>query len=408
MVQAIQHRLLHAVLAATGLLCAALPRLTAGEWPPAAQTSASPAVAAGPTASGFAQNQGSGSPDPLAFPQKGAEPGAPQPYPAQPPAYVLPPLPDYTINEDWIHSPLLDRREAAPPGFFANVESSVLWVDSSVHFQGGKAPNFNVGQPATGGMPTTGDIIRFPTGSLNPAVSPRFELGYRFPDGFGEIRLGYRFLDASGSNFTVLGPPNSNDALGPADQSTRLALNIVDLDFGTREFSLLPGWQMRTAIGMRYASAYLNSQVNFLNPMPLVGVPFGTGPFTRTMQWESLFNRYFGPHAVFEIDRQLWYPGLSMFLRLDGSGMYGRVHQTFKETFLESPGMAWTTVTNGVGVPTLAVQVGFTYEVPEWNNSRFMAGYQYEEWWQFGRGNNDLSFGSLKAQGLYLRFEFNF
>ena len=61
---------------------------------------------------------------------------------------------------------------------------------------------------------------------------------------------------------------------------------------------------------------------------------------------------------MLEIDRRLGIPGLAMFGRLDASGMYGRVTQSFKETFVEAPGYAQRRVTNGIGVPMLAIQVG--------------------------------------------------
>jgi len=327
----------------------------------------------------------------------------------RPPAYVLPSPPDYTVDgEHWIRSPLLDRPDWAPPGIFFNVESSVLWPHFTNQLRGGFAPNFSVGAPPTGGLPITGDIVRFPGNPLDATVSPRFELGYRFPDGFGELRLSYRFMDSRGSDTVLVAPPHANDNLGLASQTGRLDVNIIDLDFGTRQFSLGPDWEMRTAVGVRYATAFVDSQVTFLNPVTITGSPFGTGPFTRLTQSEAVGNRYFGAHGVFEAGRKLWVPGLTLFGRLDGAGMYGRVHQTFRETFVEPPGFTQQRVTNGVGTPMLATQVGLSYEVPRWNHARFLIGYQFEEWWQFGRGDNDLSFGPLYDQGLFLRAEFNF
>ena len=165
---------------------------------------------------------------------------------------------------------------------------------------------------------------------------------------------------------------------------------------------------MRTAVGLRYATAFFDSQVTFLRPTTVQLAPFGTGPFTRLSQTEAVGNRYLGAHGVFEIGRKLWVPGLTAFARLEGAGMYGRVHQTFKETFVEAPGATQTRVTNGVGTPLLDAQLGLSYGVPGWNRCRFMLGYQFEMWWQFGRGNNDLSFGTLDDQGVFLRAELNF
>jgi hypothetical protein len=325
------------------------------------------------------------------------------------PGYILPPPPKYPVPDDlWIGSPLLVRPDAAPPGWVFNAESSILWVHSSAHLVGGTAPNYNVGGPATGGLPITGDTVRFPGNAFNAGWSPRIELGYRFPDGFGELRLSYRSLAASGSDTVLVSPPDANDPLGLASQKGRFDLNVIDLDFAMQQFALGPNWEMWTAVGFRYASAYLDSQVNFHNPVTVTGDPYGTGPITRLSQFESVFNRYIGAHAVLEVGRRLWLPGLAFFLRLEGAGLYGRVHQTFKETFVEPPGFTQQRVTNGVGSPWLNGQVGLSYVVPEWNRARILIGYQYEALWQFGRGDNDLSFGSLKDQGVFLRFEFTY
>jgi hypothetical protein len=303
---------------------------------------------------------------------------------------------------------LLERPESAPPGLFFNFESSVLWPHFTNQLQGGHAPNFSVGMPPSGGMPITGDIVRFPGNELDPTVSPRFEFGYRFPDGFGELRVSYRFMESTGSDAVLVAPPEANDNLGLAAQRGRLDINIVDLDFGTREFSLGPDWQMRTAVGMRYATAFLDSDVRFLHPVTLTCTPFGTGPFTRLTQTEIVANRYIGTHGVLEVGRKIWLPGLALFGRVEGAGMYGRVHQTFKETFVQPLGFSYERVTNGVGTPILAGQVGLSYDIPQWRHARFLVGYQFEEWWQFGRGDNDLSFGALNDQGIFLRAEFNF
>jgi hypothetical protein len=355
---------------------------------------------AGPKAAGESGPVSSSSPDQLPSPTQMMGRAS---------AFVLPPPRDYfAVNEGPIGSPLLDRPEAAPAGPFVNVESSVLWPHFTNQLRGGFAPNFSVGAAPSGGLPITGDIVRFPGNELDPAVSPRIEIGYRFPDGFGELRLGYRSLSSQGRDTALVVPPFANDNLGPAAQTGRLDINIIDLDFGTREFSLGPDWEMRTAVGLRYATAFVDSTVAFLNPVTVTGSPFGTAPFTRLSQNEAVGNRYFGAHGVLEVGRHLWLPGLTMFGRLDGAGMYGRVHQTFRETFVEAPGYTAQRVTNGVGTPMLAAEIGWAYDVPRWNHSRFMIGYQFEEWWQFGRGDNDLSFGPFYDQGLFLRAELNF
>jgi hypothetical protein len=351
----------------------------------------------------------------------------PQKVPEDRPApFVLPPPPtiDYNnVGDSPLNSPFLDRPDAAPPGWLFNVESSVLFP----HFQNeqliggqvtplqlgssppgpGVAPSSSVGLPPGAGLPITGDLVKLPHLSLNPTVSPRFEVGYRMPQGLGEFRLSYRFLDASGSQTALFAPP-ATDNLGLAAQTGRLALNIVDLDWGTREFALIPNWQLRTAVGVRYATAFFDSQANFLTPMTVTGSPYGTGPFTRLSQSEMLDNWYLGVHAIGEVDRKLPVMGLSLFGRVEGAGLWGTARQTFRETFVQAPGFTEQRVVNQTAMPWLNGQVGLSYEVPRWNYSRFMLGYQFEYWWFLGRGDNDLSFGALSIQGLFLRAEFNF
>jgi hypothetical protein len=334
----------------------------------------------------------------------------------QPPAFVLP-TPDYNVPPaPSIHHPLLERPEAEQAGLFCNVESSVLFPVVQNKLQGGMvtlaqtsgaSPQSAIGLPPGAGMPITGDIVNFPGPRFNAGYSPRFELGYRFSRGLGEIRLGYRFLDARGIDTALVVNPNDGINLGPAAQTGRLALNFIDLDYATREFSIWPNWEMRWAVGVRYATSFYDSRVTFFNPVTQMQ-PFGTAPFTLLSQYEALADRFIGAHAVLEVDRRLPVAGLALFGRLEGSGLYGRAHQTFTETFVQDPHFSYLRVTNGLGSPIVAGQVGFTYDIPRWNHSRVLVGYQAEGWWQFGRGDNDLSFGTLYDQGLFLRAEFNF
>jgi hypothetical protein len=336
---------------------------------------------------------------------------APAPTPQQPPAFVLPPPPNYAASsEAWTGSPLLDRPDAAPPGWFLNVESSVVLPHFQNQLVGGRITlaqtsgsnvNQSIGIPPGAGLPITGDVVNFPGNPLNATVTPRFEMGYRLPDGFGELKLGYRLMDTSGSDTLIDGN------LGTASQNGHLKINFFDLDYATREFSLGPDWELRATVGIRSALLSYDSQISFLNPVAAVG-EFGTMPFTRLSEAESIGTWYLGAHAVVEVDRKLPVPGLALFGRVDFSGLYGRTHQTFSETFVEIPGSTEIKVYNSLGTPMLTTQVGLSWDVPNWNHCRFMLGYQFEEWWQVGRGDNNMSEGSLYDQGVFLRAEFNF
>ena len=73
--------------------------------------------------------------------------------------------------------------------------------------------------------------------TLDWTVSPRFEVGYRLPSGFGEVDVAYRFLLAEGSGSTTdpIAAPDATAAL-----TSHLNINVGDVDYASRETSLGP------------------------------------------------------------------------------------------------------------------------------------------------------------------------
>jgi hypothetical protein len=277
---------------------------------------------------------------------------------------------------------LLDRPDAPFSGFYANAESSVV----AVHLRNQLTSPVMISATRT-------DIVHFEGNELDWSVTPRFELGYRLPEGIGSIQLGYRFL-------TTQGTDSLSNEFGAAAQSGRLALNIVDVDYLTREFSLGPDWEMRWGIGFRFGSLFFDSHVTYLHP---------TSDILAQSEANSLWT--YNAHGLVEVDRRTPIPGLAFFARAEGSGGWAQIRQTFTETVAGAgpggtPLFAQNVLSNQVGIPTLAGQVGLSYTVPSWNYSRFLVGYQYETWWQVGRLND--SRAQLDDQGVFLRFEFNF
>jgi hypothetical protein len=281
--------------------------------------------------------------------------------------------------------PLLDRPEAPLPGPYFNTEASVV----GVHLRNQLTNTVVIN-------PTRTDTVRFPGNQLSTTVTPRFELGYRFPDGWGGIQLGYRFLATQGSDTLTTGN-------GDAAQHGRFVANLVDLDYVSREFSLGPDWEMRWAIGVRAGFLYFDSRLHFLSP--------ATDPGTVLAQAETNMLRFYGAHGLLELDRRLAVPGLALFGRMEAVGAWGRIKQTFTEDLVPAPdgsvppfGLARHDTS--VGIPMLNMQVGLSYTLPGRSHTRFLIGYQYEVWWQIGRVEN--SRGQLDDQGLFLRAEFNF
>jgi hypothetical protein len=312
----------------------------------------------------------------------------------QPPAYVLPPpsWPVYNFNR---LDPLLDRPNAAQPGWYTNFEANFLLV----HLRN------QLGAPVNNTITGSQDFIKFDGNPVNPTISPRFEVGYRLPNNWGGIQLGYRFLTTQGSDLTVTGPHDDIQAL--ASQAGILNFNLADLSYVSREYSLGPFWNMRWGAGARGLILYFNSAVQFLNP--------GTDLGSILAQNVSNSVSGAGVWAFLDLERKMPIDGLALFGRLEATDMEAQIRQGFSETVVGANGLPTAFLARydfSVGVPILREVVGASYTVPQWNYSRFMLGLQYETFFQIGRDNLTIgipiSRGQLDLYGIFFRAEFNF
>src|SRR5258708_13344 len=76
-----------------------------------------------------------------------------------------------------------DRWDARPEGLFATLETSIV----GAHVKNRLVNSVQIGDLFT-------DTVRLPSAELGGTVSPRFELGYRLPETYGEFLASYRFL----------------------------------------------------------------------------------------------------------------------------------------------------------------------------------------------------------------------
>jgi hypothetical protein len=311
------------------------------------------------------------------------------------PAYVLPP-PSWPTFDFSRPDPLLNRPNAAQPGWYTNVETNILFIHLRNQL-GGPVPN-----TLTGNM----DFVKFAGNPYNPTVSPRFEVGYRLADNWGSIQLGYRFLASRGTDQVTSGPEDNIQA--PANQLGRVDFNMADLTYVSREFALGPYWNMRWGAGLRAMYFFFDSQLQFINPTSEEGAIL--------KQTESNHLRAYGVWAFLDLERKMPIPGLALFGRLEGTDFYARTSEVYTETVAGAPGAAPLGFVNrfdgSVGPSILREVAGVSYTVPRWNYSRFMLGYQYETYFHIGRqsppdGNVDTR-GQLDLQGFFLRADFNF
>jgi hypothetical protein len=238
--------------------------------------------------------------------------------------------------------------------------------------------------------PTFSNEVTLPSAPLDWTGGPRVELGYRFPQGFGEALVSYRSLVTEGQTIR----PNFDVDGGRVLLNSRLNVNVVDLDYGSREYSLGPHWEMQWRVGARLASVYFDSRA------------------TAVVLEQRTSNDFFGagPHLLLDLRRGLRWPGWGFYGRLEGAAVVGRIDQAFEESFLFLDGVQVGGATDQhqtQAVPVVHTQVGLTWD-PPWASHwlRFVGGYEFEGWYYLGWVN--ASRGDMTVQGAFFRAEWSF
>lgn len=302
------------------------------------------------------------------------------------PAYSCAPLPGPYFERD----PLLDPPPLPSPGWFAGVDLGIIVP----HVKNRLTDMVTV----PGG---TANTVHVPGADLNWTVSPRFELGYRLPSGFGEFALSYRFFTTEGSQLST-GPD------GVAALKSRLDVNIADLDYANNEFFRFqcPYCDLKWHFGLRFVGTYFDDR----SDEPFAEAAAGSGVFER-----KTTNNFwgFGPHMGLELTRRLEASGFAFVGRVDGATILGRLRQNFSEEST-TPGPNGELLAGNTrqsvsqNVPIINAFAGFSWQPPGSTSFLLYAGYEYEYWWNIGRDSSTLSRGELSDQGIVLGAEFNF
>ncbi|OYV88773.1 MAG: hypothetical protein B7Z73_07785, partial [Planctomycetia bacterium 21-64-5] len=300
----------------------------------------------------------------------------------QPAPSVGPPAPDWE-HPYFQRDPLLDPSDWPQPGWFADVETTVI------------KPHVNFTTP----------VLPISTGQLNWTAAPRLELGYRLPSGFGEISVSDRYFNVV-TNGTFLGPD------GPASRRTEFMVNYTDVDYASRELTPNPRWGLKFRGGLRAAQNYLGIRVD----ESIAEAAAGTGVFAQRV---TNRNTAFGPHFGVAVDRRLARPGLSVVGNVDVAELFTRVRQ---EAFVETTALTPTggfvsgdSVTHFLQyVPVLTLQMGVNWQPQRWRNSHFYVGYFGQFWYQFGTNSNVTTgpfllpaYTQFDNQGITLRWSWN-
>lgn len=346
------------------------------------------------------------------------------PHPPAQPAFLTAPAASFgpTPNVEtpyFQQDPLLDPPELGAIGWFGDVDIGFLkphLVNEErlpISFPSTNAPpTGNVPGIPPGVVTSTGqNFISPPTAStpmsvlvgvdpahLNWTVSPRFEVGYRLPSGFGGIALSYRFLVAQGSQGVI-------GADGPATLSSRLDYNLGDLDWVSNQYTPWHSLEMRVRIGLRYFNAYYDSSAN----EPFAEAAAGSGIVSQ----RTTDNTWvIGPHGGIDLRRRLGFWGLSVLGLLDISEGWGRVRQNYFATVTAGtdglPQTAVQSISTSDAVPIFMGRLGLNWQPPSYTQFRLFAGYQLDYFWNVGRMGNFTEFGYFFDSGVVLRGEWNF
>jgi hypothetical protein len=312
-----------------------------------------------------------------------------QPASLMAPAPPLGPPPPNLERPYFQQDPLLDPPALGAIGWFADVDAGILkphLVNQLTH-----ALTFPDGSSIQVGVNPS---------HLNWTVSPRIEVGYRLPSGFGGISVAYRNMTSQGSD-AVIG------ADGPATLSSRLNVNLGDLDWVSNEYTPWALWDIRWRFGVRYLNTYFDSQAN----EPFEAAAAGTAIFNQRTT-NSFWG--LGPHWAVAVRRRLHFGGLAIFGFLDVSDTWGRVRQNFFASSTTSasglPQAGRFTWATSDSVPVLTARLGLNWQPPAYPMLQLFAGYQFDYWWNTGRIDNILGpdLGYFFDSGIILRGAWNF
>jgi hypothetical protein len=329
------------------------------------------------------------------------------------------PLPPDSEGRYFQPDPLLDPPALGQVGWFADVDVGILKphlvneLHLPVTFPGSSPPVLgnvpgipptvqtssgqNFVSPPMASTPTSVDV-GVNASRLNWTISPRFELGYRLPSGFGGIAFSYRFLNAQGSEGVI-------GADGPATLSSRLDFNIGDVDWVSNEYVPWAICEMRVRFGLRYFNAYFDSQAN---------EPYAEAAAGSTLYNQRTTNSVWtvGPHAGVDLRRRLNFWGLSVAGLLDLYEGWGRIRQNYFVSLASTTGgpplSAHESISSSDAIPTLTTRLGVNWQPPAYPTVRMFAGYQLDYFWNTGRMGSFTTFGYFFDSGIILRGEWNF
>jgi hypothetical protein len=303
-----------------------------------------------------------------------------------PPPPPGPPAPD--LESPYFQpDPLLDPPQLGQLGWFFDVDVNVL------------KPHLVNQESLTVPFPDgTTTSVGVNASHLDWTVSPRVEVGYRLPSGFGGIAVSWRGLAAQGSEGVI-------GADGPAVLTSRLDYNIGSLDWVSQEYTPWHFCDMWVRFGLRYFNDYFSSQA--------------TEPFAEAAAGTTIYNQMttnsswsVGPHAEVDLRKRLDFWGLAIMSHLDLSEGWGRIRQGYyassTTSLLGGPQSGQASISTSDAIPLVFANLGLSWQPPTMPNTYLFVGAQIDYFWNTGRTGNFTTFGYFFDSGIVLQAAINY
>jgi hypothetical protein len=271
----------------------------------------------------------------------------------------------------FLPDPILDPKHWQQPGWFTDFQLDLIkpHVNNEMNqlvMAGGHQANV-----ALGNAP------------LDWTVAPRFELGYRLPSGFGEFMLSDRFFNSQGTDMVDI------KSIGPFLRTSDISVNYADIDYGSREFTPSPYWDMRWRVGMRIAETFVATRAE--DSFAIAAASNGIFSARQTATTVG-----FGPHFAVEMGRRLGESGFSLVGRADFAYTFDRQVLAFsaESTTLNAAGRPSFGSVKGRlwdQIPILNIQAGLGWHPPTHPNLYGFLGFVSESYWYVANNSNAIN-----------------
>lgn len=273
------------------------------------------------------------------------------------------------------------ERPGIPVGWFAGLDLSVVNAHVSTRQDSGSLLSG-----------TFADPISPPYSPFDWNVMPTLSVGYRQPEGWGELSINYRFLYTSGNGSVS---PFTGAPTGNVD--SRLQLHVLDFDY--TQSDIFP-----TDL------CFVPRLLRLTGGIRVAGVENKTSANGGNIANQSSSNTFVGAGPKFGIETQhdLFNRQWALFLKGEAAGVIGSDQESFSQT-TTGPGGASAAASNSsiMAVPVLNFRTGFNW-IPDWGcgSVKLSTGYQWERWYSVGTSAN--SFNELTLHGPFMRGELAF